>query len=277
MQLAVPVPADVEVEAAAVGRPGHGADLAVMVARDDPGAGAVPVHDVDLLIAIRVVVRVNARVGDERAVGRGDRAPVGAAAVGQLADLAAGDGDGVDLRLLPVLGTVEVLVAERREVDLASVRTPPDGRVVPVAVGELPGRAAAGRHHEDVRPAGVDVADAVALVRRALDHLGFAFPLGPVGSGGQIHPGEVGPVGDAARKRDPVPVRRPAGVGGPVFEACDLCGQSLRVHPAHVQLGTLRVARCGVENAGAVGRPGGAAAVDEVPVPRPVDVHDAQR
>ena len=209
--------------------------------------------------------------------GGGYRTAVGALPVGQLADLAARHRNGVDLRLLPMFRTVGVLRTERSEVDLGAIGAPVDGRMVPVTVCELTSRTSPGRDHEDVRPPGVDVSDAVALVGRPLDDLGFALPRRPVGSGGQVHPGKVRLVGYPARKGDPVAVGRPAGVGGPVFQPRDLGPQALGVHPAHEKLGTLGVTRRREEDAGAVGRPGGGATVHEMSLPGAVGVHHPER
>ena len=277
VQLPVPVPVDVEVEAAAVLRPHQAARLAVVVARDDPRSRPVPVHQMDLLIPVGVAVRVDPGVGDQRAVGGRHGAGVGAAAVRQPADVAGGHRHRVDLRLLPVLGAVGVLVPEGGEVDLGSVGRPLDRGVVPVAVGQLARRAAARRDDEDVRPARVDVPLAVPLVGRPLDHLRLADPVRAVGPSGQRNPGEVRPVRHPAGERDPLAVGRPERVGGAALEPGDRGDRALRVHPANEDLGAAGLARRREEDAGAVRRPLRAAAVQKAPLPGAVRVHDPQR
>ena len=277
VQLPVPVPVDVEVEAAAVLRPHQAARLPVVVGRDDPRSRPVPVHQVDLLVAVRVAVRVDSGVGDQRAVGGRHRAGVGTAAVRQSADVAGRHRHRVDLRLLPVFGTVGVILPEGGEVDLGAVGRPLDRGVVPVAVGQLARRAAARGDHEDMRPPGVDVTLPVALVGRALDHLGLADPVRAVGPPGQRDAGEIGPVRHPAGERDPLAVGGPGRVGRTALQPRDRGDRALRVHPADEDLGAAGLSRRREEDAGAVRRPLRAAAVQKAPLPGPVRVHDPQR
>ena len=69
MQTTVAITRYVEVEPAAVGRPLETAGLPVIAARNRPGTGSVPIHDVDPLIPIGVLVLVARDVRDEAAIG----------------------------------------------------------------------------------------------------------------------------------------------------------------------------------------------------------------
>ena len=149
--------------------------------------------------------------------------------------------------------------------------------MVPVAVRQPARGAPLGGNHEHVGPAGVDVSLPVAPVAGPFHHLGLAHPLGALRSARKLHAREVGPVGHPAGEGDPLAVGGPPRPRWPVLQARDLADRALVVHPADEELGAAGLAARAEEDARAVRRPAGPAAVDEMPGAGAVGVHDPKR
>ena len=200
---------------------------------------------------VALVAVVEAQVGDGAAVGGDGGRGVGAAAVGERADLAVGDCDLVDLRVdrlvLPVLAAVG---GEEEELPVRG----PHRRAVVVegAGGELARRAALGGHHEEMVEALLEEALAVGAEGDPGDDLGRLGPLGALGLLG--HLGERRRLlGHQHDEGDRAPVRRPGDAARGAQELGEL-GGGAGVHPAHVELERVALARR-VEEAAAVRRP----------------------
>ena len=199
-----------EVEAGAVGLPLHVLRRAIPVAGHQARIAAVDVHHVQLAVGPRVARRVDARVGDELAVGRHPRVAVRTLAARQLRDRAGVDVDRVDLGFAELVFGIGH--AQRREEDLLAVGRELDAVVIPVAVGQLPRRAAGRRHREQMPEAIVVEALSVLAIVEALDDARGLDPLGAFGPLRHLDRPDV-LLFDLHRKRDRLAVGRPRHVG----------------------------------------------------------------
>ena len=263
----------VVVDAAAVRRPPQAGGIAVAVRGDLARAAPVGIHHVDVVGVVRVVGLVVAQIRHQPAVRRRHGRVVGPRARGQLPDVPRRHRHRIDLGLAEAV--VGIGLAQAAEQDLRAVGGPHRSPVVPVAAGQLAGRAAGRGQHEDVPVPPVGVAHVVAPVVGPRDHLGLHRPLRALRPTGD----RDGPLGfrrDHHRKGQRPAVRRPRQATGRLGEMADLGLGPLRVHPAHEDLGGAIPVRAHERDPLAVRRPHRTATVGQPPGPRAVGIHDVQ-
>ena len=207
VQVAGAFRADGQVEAAAIVGPLHAVDLPVEVARDEARIRAVPTHHVYARVPVGVIVEVASPVGDEIASGRGDGPAVLPAPRRELTDITRRHVDRVHLGFTP--GQLRILGAERREDELATVRCPLAGRMIPVPIRQLPSSPSLGGDDEDVPPPLIHEALPILPVVGPRDDLRSRHPRGSLRTTRGVHrPG--GLAVDGHGEGDRTTVGRPA-------------------------------------------------------------------
>src|SRR5436309_12163753 len=121
---------------------------------------AVGVHDIEMVDCVALKLPVETGVGDLRTAGRRNRLIVGTLAVGELFHRPVLDGESADLAAFKIV--IGVRRAFRGQVDPLTVAAPGEApgalpsRMIEVAAGDLPRRAAGRRDDEEVAISGRD-------------------------------------------------------------------------------------------------------------------------
>ena len=264
-----------EIDAAAVGRPLQVDRIAVVVAADLSHAAAVDVDDEQIAHRVRAAGRLVTGEGHELAVGRHRGIAPVARLRHEIANRCARDVDDVQRRHLIL--QIAVGAANGVEHDRPAVGRPVDRRAaaqlagadVPFAARQRPGRAAVGRHHEQVREAIFEESDANLPEVQRVDDARRRRPLGALRF---LRHRDV-PLfllGDEHREGDRLAVGRPARIARRFGDVRDLRRRPVRVDPPDEYLLTLRLAVGEIHQPLAVRRPLRVRSLHEEPVLRTI-------
>ena len=248
----------IEIHAAVVRRPDQIVRITVVVAADLAHRAAGDRHDEQITRRMGVAGRLVAGEGDQLAVGRDHRFAPGSRFHNEVADRAAGDIHDVQLRSLVFEVGIAVAVAVKHD---------------RLAVGRQGARRTAlGRHHEQVRVAVLEEADAILPVMERVDDARRRRPLRAFRLGRHTD-GPFLLLRLEHRKRDRLAVRRPADAARRLQDVGDLRGRTGGVDPAHKHLRPFRLALGHVQQPLPVRRPPRGGTLDEEAMFRAVALH----